>query len=70
MDIDEFGDLDGRDDPVTEGRIQASSGELLQAQTRGDPDRLAELRALMARELISPVPKKKAPTADAPQRSP
>ena len=31
----------------------------LQAQTRGDPERLAVLRAQMARDLSSPVPKKK-----------
>ena len=46
-------------DPTAEARIQASVDELLQAQTRGDPERLAVLRAQMARDLSSPVPKKR-----------
>ena len=44
--------------PVIEARIQASIDELLQVQSRGDPDGLAELRAQISRGLISPVPKK------------
>ena len=59
MDIDEFGGLDDQDDPTAEARIQASIDELLQAQTRGDPERLAVLRAQMAGDLTSLVPKKK-----------
>ena len=43
MELDEFGDLDDREDPLpdptAEARIQASIDELLQAQTRGDPGR-------------------------------
>ena len=61
--FDEFGNLDDREDPVpdptAEARIQASIDEPLQAQTRGDPERLAVLRAQMARDLSSPVPKKR-----------
>ena len=49
MEVDEFGSLNDEDDPITEERIQAHIDELLQAQTRGDPDKLAELRAQMAR---------------------
>ena len=59
MELDEVGALDDRDDPAPEARIQASIDELLQAQTRGDPVRLAVLRAQMARDLSSPVPKKR-----------
>ena len=63
MELDEFGGLDDQDDPTpdptAEARIQASIDELLQAQTRGDPERLAVLRAQMDRDLSSPVPKKK-----------
>ena len=44
---------------TAEARIQASIDELLQAQTRGDPERLTVLRAQMARDVSSPVPKKK-----------
>ena len=44
MELDEFGDLDDREvaapDPIAEARIQASIDEILQAQTRGDPERL------------------------------
>ena len=60
---DEFGNLEDQDDPThdpsAEARIQASIEELLQAQTRGDDERLTALRAQMARDLSSPVPKKK-----------
>ena len=63
MELDEFGGLDDQEDPTpdptAEARIQASIDELLQAQTRGDPERLVVLRAQMARDLSSPVPKKK-----------
>ena len=59
MEIDEFGGLDDQDEFTTEARIQASIDELLQGQTRGDPDRLAKLRAQMATDLSSPVSKKK-----------
>ena len=63
MELDEFGSLDDQDDPTPdptgEARIQASIDELLQAKTRGDPERLAVLQALMVRDLSSPVPKKK-----------
>ena len=49
MELDEFGGLDDQEDatldPTAEARIQASIDELLQAQTRGDPGRLAVLRA-------------------------
>ena len=40
-------------DPTTEARIQASM-DVLQAQTRGDPERLAVLRAQMARTSAHP----------------
>ena len=59
MELDEFGGLDDQDDPTAEARIQASIDDLLQAQTRGDPERLAVLRAQMARNHTSQVPKKK-----------
>ena len=63
MELDEFGGLDDQEDPApdpsAEARIQASIDELLQAQTRGDPERLAVLRAQMARDLTSQVPKKR-----------
>ena len=63
MELDEFGGLDDQEDPTrdptAEARIQASIDELLQAQTRVDPERLAVLRAQMARDPSSPVPKKK-----------
>ena len=63
LELDEFGGLDDQEDPTpdptAEARIQASSDELLQAQTRGDPERLVVLRAQMAGDLSSPVPKKK-----------
>ena len=63
MELDEFGDLDKREDtlpdPIAEARIQASIDEILQAQTRGHPERLAVLRAQMARDLSSQVPKKR-----------
>ena len=36
MDVDEFGGLDHRDDPVPEARIQSIIDHLLQAQTKGD----------------------------------
>ena len=59
MELDEFGDLDDREvaapDPAAEARID----EILQAQIRGDPERLTVLRAQMARDLSSPVPKEK-----------
>ena len=59
MELDEFGDLEDGEvaapDPTAEARID----EILQAQIRGDPERLAVLRAQMARDLSSPVPKKK-----------
>ena len=58
VDVDEFGDLNDKDDPVTEvteARIHASTDELLlQAQTRCDPGTFAELRA----QVFFPVPKK------------
>ena len=47
--LDEFGGLDDQDDPTAEVRIQVSIDDLLQAQTRGDPERLAVLLAQMAR---------------------
>ena len=59
MEIDEFGSLDDVDDPITEEQIQAHIDHLLQPQTRGDPDKVAELRVQMARDLSSLVPKKK-----------
>ena len=63
MELDEFGNLDDQEDSTpdrtNEARIQASIDELLQAQTRGDPERLAVLRAQMARDPSSPVSKKK-----------
>ena len=59
MELNEFGDLDDQEDGNAEARIQASIDELLQAHARGDPERLAVLRAQMARDLSSPVPKKK-----------
>ena len=63
MELDEFGGLDDQEDPTpdptAEARIQASIDEILQAQTRGDPERLAVLRAQMARDLSPPAPKKK-----------
>ena len=47
MELDEFGSLNDQDDPTpdptAEARIQASIDVLLQAQTRGDPERLAVL---------------------------
>ena len=53
MELDEFGGLDDQEDsapdPAAEARIQASINEILQVQTRGDPERLAVLRAQMAR---------------------
>ena len=59
MDVDEFGELDDEIVPRTEERIQAQFDELLQAQARGESEKLAELRAQMARDFISPVPKKR-----------
>ena len=58
MDVDEFGRLDDEDEPITEERFQSSVGELLQAQTRGESEKLAELRAQMTRDLVTPVPKR------------
>ena len=58
MELDEFGGLP-TPDATAEARIQASIDELLQAQTISDPERLAVLRAQMARDLSSPVPNKK-----------
>ena len=59
LELDEFGDLEDREvaapDPAAEARID----EILQAQIRGDPEKLGVLRAQMARDLSSPVPKKK-----------
>ena len=47
MELDEFGGLVDQEDPALDPtalvRIQASIDELLQAQTRGDPERLAVL---------------------------
>ena len=61
MELDEFGSLEDQDDatldPTAKARRQASIDELLQAQTRGGPERLAVLLAQMARDLSSPVPK-------------
>ena len=57
MDVDEFGRLDDEDHPITEERIEANIDELLQAQTRGESEKLTELRAQMARDFVSPVPK-------------
>ena len=63
MELDEFGGLDDQEDPTpdptAEARNHANTDELLQAQTRGDPERMAVLRAQIARDPSSPVPKKK-----------
>ena len=53
MDVDEFGGLDDEIVPITEERFQSSVGELLQAQTRGESEKLAELRSQMARDFVS-----------------
>ena len=79
MELDEFGGLNDQEDPALDPtalvRNQASIDELLQARTRGDPERLAVLRAQMARDLSSPVPQKNpkqglVPASGEPPRSP
>ena len=59
MELDEFGDLDDREDSAPDPAAKARIDEILQARTRGDRERLAVLRAQMARDLSSPVPKKR-----------
>ena len=59
LELDEFGDLDDREDSAPDPTAEARIDEILQAQTRGDAERLAVLRARMARDLSSPVPEKR-----------
>ena len=58
MDVDEFGGLEDEIVPITEQRIQTQFDELLQAQARGESEKLAELRAHMARDIVAPAPKR------------
>ena len=60
MDVDEFGgDRMMRSSPSPKNESKLNFDELLQAQARGESEKLAELRAQMARDFVSPVPKKR-----------
>ena len=60
MEIGEFGGLHEKDELVTEARIQANIHELVQAQTRGDPERLARLAITNGQGSQFPGPKEEA----------